>query len=266
MIDKSLSIQALKKLSKMDFDDKVRLFARCRILRQNSQINGILNRIVAFESFEDIRSEIVHHLFDQNDMYYNSERYKTIFDIMKSKQNLYKKFDAYTLCAYMIYFEKFISLATNSLTIKDIRYAKVMAYNYALKFVDVNKLNANYVEPEDQKTDSMLKKEYRRSLVIYLINDLKIQNGFAFVKNYLTDSLTNDDFLQSVPVYDPYKTYANQVEEYKDANGKVYYLDSEGNLVDVNEIQDYNYKNGVMKATNNGLMCYDKNKDDEFSR
>lgn len=268
MNDKPLTVQALKKLSQMSYEDKVRLFARCCILRQNSQIAGILTRAVGPYERNDVKAEIVHHLYDENDQYRYSRNYNELLDNMMNKQNIYNKFDDYTLCAFMVYYDRFIALAESARNINDIRYAKEKAYNYVLKYIDRDLLNMDYVENPNLKTESMLKKEYRRALVSYLAKDLNIKKGFDFVMNYLTGEFDMQEAMEeynaSRPALDPNKTYANQVEEYRGPNGTVYYMDADGNVIDYNEIEDFNINGITLSATKNGVVEYYNNRDNEY--
>ena len=258
MNDKQLTVQALKKLSQMNYEDKVRLFARCCILRQNSQISGILTRAVGSYGRTDIKAEIVHHLYDENDQYKYPNRYERLSNCMMNKVNIYNKFDDYTLCAFMIYYDKFIELADNAKNIYDIRRAKEQAYKHVLKYIDRRKLNMNYKENPNLKTESMLKKEYRRALVSYLAKDLGIKKGYDFVMGYLTGDIdmqkAEEEYNASKQTFDANKTYANQVEMYFGPNGSVYYLDADGNVVDSDNIEDFNANGITISATKDGIV------------
>ena len=107
------------------------------------------------------------------------------------------------------------------------------------------------------------KPEYRRSIVKYLTQDLKIKNGFDFVQGYVNGEL-DFDYDELIPQSDPNKVYANTVEEYKDTDGNVYYLDADGNTYDSSEISDYNYNGYSLSATKNGFVAKSKNKDNDY--
>lgn len=259
MEEKQLTVQALKKLTNMHFYEKVRLFARCAIFRQNIRINGLLIELFGIDQLDSVKAEIVHHLFDENDQYKFTADYNQLMETMKQKKDLYKKFDTYTLCAYALYYDKFIELSNKAHSLQDIRTAKEFAYNYVSKFVDRNKFNLYYKEDPDFKTDSMLKKEYRRSLVKYLQEDLNIKDGFEFLEDVLKEEITDENYMD--PYYDPNKTYANQVEEYYDENGNLYYLNAEGELIDCDDIEDFEHRNIKLTATENGIQQVIKRKD-----
>ena len=264
MEEKQLTLKLLKKLKEMDFDDKVRLYARLRVLRQNKQISGIIANSVGFESFTSLKSEITHHLYDGNDNYTYSDKYNEMFDAMCQNKNIFPFFDTYTMCAYMIYFEKFIEYAKNVYLTSDLRYAKDKALQYVKSHCnfDRKKLNMGYDE-STLKLGTLLKPEYRRSVVRFLASDLKIKNGFDFVADYMNDEYIMED---SVPVYDSNKVYANTVEEYKDENGEVYYLDTEGNLYTSDDIADYEHNGITISATDHGLTEHTSYKEEEFER
>ena len=253
MDQKPLTPQAIKKLSNMEYHEKVRLFARCYVIKQNSQIAGILSKAVGPYNVDVVKAEITHHLYDENDNYEYPKKYNELLNLMINKENVYKKFDDYTLCAYVLYFNKFIEYAQNSKNIEHIRYAKHRATKEVMEFLDRSRFNVDFIERDDAKTDSLLKKEYRRSLVNFLVKDLEVESGLAFITDYVNDEISLEDYLNSRPQLDPNKVYANQVEEYI-VNGITYYLDTEGNVLDYEQIEDFEYNGVVLSATKNGLI------------
>ena len=96
------------------------------------------------------------------------------------------------------------------------------------------------------------------------MKDLKIFNEFKAIESYLK----GEKIEQKAPKYSTLshfygqsnEVYANQVERYVDENGKPYYLDMEGNLVDCDEIKDYHMGKLTVHATKRGLVTYE---DDE---
>ena len=268
MQDKPLSANALNKLSKMSYEDKVRLFARCYIIRQNPQIAGILTAAVGKYAINDAKAEIVHHLYDQNDQYNNTHNYNELLSAMMAKQNVYDMFDDYTLCAYVLYYQKFIELAEGSKSINGIRRAKEEAFRYVKPMINFRKLNMDFVEKPDQKTEALLRKEYRRALVQYLAKDLNITKGYQFIQSYVKgEHLKEVDFDEAdlTPALDPNKVYANQVEVYKSPNtGRVYYMTPDGDPISYDEIEDITFNGITLKATKDGIV--EVKKEDEFIR
>lgn len=264
---KKLSTQSLNKLSNMSIEDKIWLYARTCIIDQNNKIKSIIINALGTYALEETKAEIVHHLYDENSPYNFPKRYKNMQMIMNNRQSIYKKSDTYTLCAYMVYYEEFIKLAKNAKTLKQIRNAKEQAYKNVKTYIDIKSLNINYDSYKLAKTDTLLKKEYRRDLLIYLINDLQIENGFDLAKNYLlgttyTHSTFTTPTSPTTPTNNSTKIYANQVEEYKNADGSVFYLDSDGNSYEYYEIEDCKHSKGILKATENGII--EQSQDDDF--
>ena len=264
MEEKQLTPFILKRLSNMSFDEKVRLYARLRVLKQNKQISGIIANSNGFEPFTDLKAEITHHLYDGNDDYYNGEKYYEMFKAMTENKNIFPMFDTYTMCMYMLYFDKFIEFAKDARFSQDIRNAKQKALLYIKENTNFDRqlLNMDYDE-KGTGMSTLLKPEYRRSVVKYLTQDLKIKNGFEFVQGYVNGEL-DFDYDELIPQSDPNKVYANTVEEYKDADGNVYYLDADGNTYDSSEISDYNYNGYSLSATKNGFVAKSKNKDNDY--
>ena len=86
--------------------------------------------------------------------------------------------------------------------------------------------------------------------------------------NYLTGDFDMQEAMEeynaSRPALDPNKTYANQVEEYRGPNGTVYYMDADGNVIDYNEIEDFNINGITLSATKNGVVEYYNDRDNEY--
>ncbi len=265
MEHKQLSAQALKKLSNMDYDDKVRLYARLRILKQNSQISGILTRTLNDYYINDVKAEITHHLYDGNNNYAYGYKYYEILDAMRENINVFQHFNTYTMCAYMIYFEKFIELAKNAKDMDDLRYAKDCALSYVKQTCDFSRdrMEMDYDEKQ-AKISSLLKPEYRREVVEYLTKDLKIKDGFEFARQNMEEDFEFTDCGEIS--YSCDKVYANNVEEYTDENGNVCYLDADGNLYQSDEIEDFNYNDYTLSATENGFSVHKKDYDDEYTK
>lgn len=264
MEEKQLTPYILKRLSNMSFDEKVRLYARLRLLKQNKQISGIISKTVGFETFNSLKAEITHHLYDGNDNYVNADKYHEMLDAMINNKNIFTMFDAYTMCMYMLFFDKFIEYAKDARYTDHIRYAKEKALDYIKSntYFDRQLLNMDYDE-KGAGMSTLLKPEYRRSIVKYLTQDLKIKNGFDFVQKYVNDEL-DIDYEDIIPQTDPNKVYANTVEEYRDANGRVYYIDADGNTYDSSEIADFDYNGYSLSATKNGFVAKSKTKDNDY--
>lgn len=260
-MDKKLTIFLVKKLSNMDFDEKVRLFARLAIMRKNSQISGLLSRIVGTEELALVKTELVHHLYDENDNHKFNTRYLDLMEALKDSKNVYDNLDTYTLCAYLVYFDNFINYVYGAKNLADIRNAKYFAYVETLNYVDPNQL---VVYSKQQSFGSLLNKEYRNSLIRYLTKDLNAKNSTQFFQDYLQGDLNQEVIYNSNPIYSPYKTYANQVEQYLDKNGNVYYLDCDGNYLDASEIEDFKYNDITIRATKQGLVC--SSREDELTK
>lgn len=252
MEPKNLTKQAIKKLEGMDYDDKVKLFARLCIMRQNKEISGIIIGAIGQEYLNEFKAELTHHLFDQNDQYGNSRNFSILLRYMMNGVNVYDQCDAYTLCAYMYYYEKFIKLAEGSRSYSDLRYAKEEAFHQTIKFCDLSRLDAQY--ESNVKFGSLLNKEYRKAVVDYLIKDLKIKNGYNFAETYMQDLYEDDIYGEPEPTLKGGKIGANCVEEYKDEKGNTYYLDADGQLYYPDEIAEYQLEDGILSATDDGFI------------
>ncbi len=257
---KKLSQQAINKLSKMSVEEKIWLYARTCIIEQNNKIKSIIINALGTYALEETKAEIVHHLYDENSPYDFPQKYKNMQMIMNNRQSIYKKSDTYTLCAYMLYYDKFIELAKNATNLKQIRWAKEQAYKNTIALIDVNLLNINYDSYYLAKTDSLLRKDYRRELLMYLIKDLDIQNGYQLAKDFILGNVYKKTPQKINTTID--KVFANQVEEYKNADGTSYYMDSDGNYYEYYEIEDCKLNNVTLKATSNGIK--EIFKDDDY--
>ncbi len=247
-MDKGLTHQAIKKLQNMTEDDKVRLLARLVIMRQNSQISGFLSRIIGTSGLGLVKSEIVHELYDGNGKY--PHRFNHLLNILSS-QNPYDGFDTYTLCAYCLYFSTFLNSVRGA-----VRYSEIVdAYKYSaditLENVDRGLLNVDAVH---KRSGALTQKDYRKYIVNYLLNDFNCKDIFGLLNRYVMGEELNQNDVLVQAQNDV--IYANQVEQYKDENGKVYYLDVDGNLVDYNEIKDFRSNNILMRATKHGVVTY----------
>ena len=260
--NKNLSTRSLNKLKILTKDEKVRLFARTCLISLNQKMRPIIYNTVGCYSYEETKAEILHHLFDQNDPYQFPQNFSDVQKILNAHQSVYKKFDTYTLCAYVLYYKLFVNTANNSKThvktMRDIRAAKEKASEKIWSFADIKNMSINYVERPEAKIDSLLKKEYRNAILVYLIDDLKIKNAYSFLLNYIKEK--NNEKTEHFNNSNNDKIYANQVEEYKDNEGNAFYLDSEGNIYKPEEISDYTFEKYKMKATKNGFITED-NKD-----
>ena len=85
-MDKSLTPQAIKKLKSMTQNDKVHLLARLVIMRQNSQISGILSRIIGTSGLGLVKSEIVHQLYDGNGR--DKQRFNHMLNVLSTKTRM----------------------------------------------------------------------------------------------------------------------------------------------------------------------------------
>ena len=251
-----LSPQAIKKLSNMSEDEKIHLLARLVIMRQNSQISGLLSRESDYLGYA--KAEIVHELYDGNGR--NKRRFNLMMEFLSDK-NPYDYFDTYTLCAYVYYFNCFLHNMNVAMTIRE---GYQIACGKTLEIVDETRL---YI---GQKTSfgSLLSKENRKAVLEFLMKDFKIYNEFKAIGSYLK----GEKIEQKSQKYSKLSTfsnqnnevYANQVERYVDENGKPYYLDMEGNLVDYDEIKDYHMGNLTVHATKLGLVTYLDNKEKTY--
>ena len=249
-----LSPQAIKKLNSMSEDEKIHLLARIIIMRQNSQISGLLSREISYGTLGYAKAEIVHQLYDGNGR--NKQRFNNLMGLLSDK-NPYDYFDTYTLCAYVYYFGYFLH---NMNVVRTIKEGYQIAGGKAYQLVDDRRLCIG------QKTSfgSLLAKNNRDAVKSYLMKDLKIFNEFKAIESYLKGEKVE----QKAPKYSTLshfyaqsnEVYANQVERYVDENGKPYYLDMEGNLIDCDEIKDYHMDNLTVHATKRGLVTYE---DDE---
>ena len=247
-MDKTLTPQLTKKLENMTDDDKVHLLARLVIMRQNSQISGLLSRIIGTSGLGLVKSEVVHELYDCNGKY--QRRFNYLLNILSS-QNPYDNFDTYTLCSYCIYFDVFLNCVKGAQRYSDIKEAFEYAADLVLEKVDQGLLNIGEMP---KKFGSLAQKDYRKNIVKYLMNDLKCTDILGLFERFITgESLIEDRFYlkESDEGY-----YANQVEQYTDSNGEIYYLDAEGNLVEYNEIKDFRYNNFIVRATKHGFVTY----------
>ena len=164
--------------------------------------------------------------------------------------------DAYTATAYALYYNKFVEYATDVRTVDEFRQAKRSAYHSVKDMANLFDLRLDYVEQTDKKTASLLAPDYRVALDKYLRKDLHIGNKreatVEFLKNYFVNDL---DALYGNENIDEhgYEVYANNVQEYYDEKGNVYYLDADGNVYYPDQVGDYNFAGGKMKATEQGL-------------
>ena len=268
---RELSKQAIKRLESMTDEEKVRLLALLEIKECNNQINGILS-VRPFVFYPDLRSELVHHLFDENDQYarerlpetridyFENERktinYKMLVNLFMQKQDIYPKMDAYTATAFALYYNYFVGYASDIRTVDEFRQAKIDAYHDVKPMADLFNLNLNYVEEDNKKTASLLAPDYRVALDTYLRKDLHLGNKrearVEFLKEYFIHDLDaiygNEDMEEH-----GYDVYANNVQEYYDEKGNVYYLDADGNVYYPDQVGDYHFEGGKMQATENGI-------------
>lgn len=265
MENKSLTIQAIKKLGSMNYEQKFRLFLRAIIMNQNSQIAGLLSHTMGIYDLKDFKSEIVHHLYDGNDEYNYYVKHNELLSAMNDKDNIYDRFDTYTLAGFVLYYSNFMEEAKDATDIRDLRWAKDNACKKTLQIIDRDKLNLSY--NNELKIDSMTKREYRKSLLEYLKKDLKIKNINDAIIDFANEDAQYEemlkDYYESLPFFESGKIYANQVEEYKTNDGKVMYLDPEGNIIDYLDIEDYVYNGYILRATSSGLI-ETKSKEMEF--
>lgn len=255
-MDKSLTPQAIKKLKSMTQNDKVHLLARLVIMRQNSQISGMLARSVGTYSLGYKKAEIVHQLYDGNGR--DKQRFNHMLNVLSTK-NPYDYFDTYTLCAYAVYFDKFLKYLSKMDTIKG---AYEEAEYETSAFVDTNSL---FIDCPHTTFGSLTSRDNRKQVVAYLFKDLKIYDIKTALEKYLKGEKIEQSSHKyqklskhqaNINVYSAGKVYANQVESYKDENGNTYFLDAEGNLIDKDEIQDFHFENITLHATKKGIKCY----------
>lgn len=247
-MDKSLTPQAIKKLKSMTQNDKVHLLARLVIMRQNSQISGILSRIIGTSGLGLVKSEIVHELYDGNGKY--RQRFNHLLNILSS-QNPYDNFDTYTLCSYCLYFDTFLNSVKGAGRYSDIKEAFEYSADIALEKVDQGLLN---IDSMHKRFGSLAQKDYRKNVVKFLMNDLKCTDIFGLFDRYISGESLTEDNSYSQQSCDG--IYANQVEQYTDENGNIYYLDVEGNLINYDEIRDFKFNDIIMRATRHGIVTY----------
>ena len=275
---RELSKQALKKLESMSEYEKVRLLALLQIKKTNSQINGMLN-VRPFVFYDGLRAEIVHHLFDENDYnareniplsreeYFENERktinYKILVNLFKQQQDIYTRMDAYTAIAYALYYYKFVELAEKADNIEKLRAAKREAYHKVRDVANLFKLNFDFVEADNQKTTSLLAADYRVALEKYLRKEFNLGYKPDAINEFLEKHFAEyEEFDFDEEEFDrepqrEYDIYANNVEEYRDDKGNVYYLDPDGHVYYPEEVGDYNDGTTVVKATEDGFLSED---------
>ena len=268
---RELSRQAIKRLESMTDEEKVRLLALLQIKECNNQINGILS-VRPFVFYPDLRSELVHHLYDENDQYarenlpetkldyFENERksvnYKMLINMFLRKQDIYPKMDAYTATAYALYYTYFVDYASEINSVEQFRQAKRDAYHKVKAMANLFDLRMDYTEQENKKTASLLVPDYRVALDKYLRKELHLGNKREAIADFLKDYFLND--LDAIYANEGnevggYDVYANNVQEYRDEKGNVYYLDADGNVYYPDQVGDYNFAGGKMIATQDGL-------------
>ena len=267
--NKQLSAKCIKTLLDLNYDEKVRLFARLKIFEQNRQISGIIYNTISKEYLAQMKYEITHQLYDGN----NSDRYKYEYaDLskkMREKNGAIPYFDAYTMCAYAIYYGKFIEFSENAKNYNDLCDAKTNALTYVRKNCDFDRsrLCLDYDEKKHNIT-VLLNAEYRKSVVEYLEKDLNIKDSFEFLKFNMKNDYSDgieEEVAQAFAIEND-KIYANNVEEYRDENGNVYYLDADGNNYESDEIADFNYNGYSLSATKDGFKVSQKENNDELTK
>lgn len=254
--NKLLTKQAITKINNMSLEEKVRLLAKASIKGQNKMIMRQIINAVGSNYCNVVKAEILHELYDGNYQY--SYSYKELQDVLNHGEDVYRIFDTYTLCAYALYYNKFIEFAKGANNLNQIRYAAEDAVKFISGTVNQSRLYMGYYEKI--KTDSILKKEYRNSLVAYLKQDLKFTDRIKFMEEYMQGkiteksykpkaSLTKDEFTQ----FEQNKIYATDVTAYTNNDGSTYYVDAEGNYYEADDITPVKYGNYVIEATPEGI-------------
>ena len=267
--NKPLSEKCIKELLSLNYDEKVRLYARLKMFGQNKKISGIICSTVPKEYLAQTKYEITHLLYDGN----NSDKYKNRFyelsKKMREKGGATQFFDTYTMCAYSIYFSKFIEYAESAKNYYDLCEAKTNALTYVRKNCDFDRdrLCLDYDEKEPD-IHLLLNSNYRDSAIKYLARDLDVKNSFEFLKCNMQEDYDHEFEEQLMEEFETTSNsiYANNVEEYRDEKGKVCYIDAEGNTYDYDEIADFNYNGYSLSATKDGFKVSQNNKKDEFTK
>ena len=273
-VHKPLSTQAIKKLEQMSEAQKIRLLARLILIKQNNRLTAISNIVLHDEwqnrpakypevdyTFGEVKAELLHHLYDQNENYEQGDKYTHMQKFLgDSSVNLYDVMDNFTMIAYVLYYSKMLKLCQkyNVRTLYDLREAKDNAYLSVAKYLDLSKMHFEYDPNMPKIPSSFMQACYRKSLFEYLKNDLKFDNEYAFLYEVATGRKyikTKTETKQPTPNYkeERYSVYANQVEVYYQG-GQCYYMDSEGNLYPADQVGDFNYGEKTIKATPNGFV------------
>ena len=264
-MDKEITNKIKEKIKSLSTKQKQYIYLRALMIEKNKQLSSLLHKKLTNVQYTTIKAELLHFLYDGNTNNGNSYRYNKLLRFFQNKQNIYDLMDNYTLCSYILFYDIFIKTSFNATNYKQIKRATNCAYYKISNFIEKNKIDFENFNDTNINLQTYLKSEYRNSMLNFLKKELKIKNNMDLINFYLQtdfnfmleDDINENIFKQKVQfsnmLNDKSKIYANQVEEYVDENGHSYYLDHEGNYIEIEEIKDFVYKNQIIKATNKGL-------------
>ena len=225
------SVNVDKEILLMPYEDKIYLYFRCYIIEQNKKFEKFLKKFLTNEEYIKIKSEIAYHLF--NKKYLNE--FNKSYNLLKQSKNIYANMDTYTLCVYSFFYDKILEYPYNEPTKESIRRAKETIYNNVKDLFKIKNLNfENNINIK--KINYLLKQENREETFNHLKKFLKIENHKKFVLEILEKEF-KDTKTESEKKINKY--YKESLEEYIDEKGNPYYLDYEGNLINNNDIEDY---------------------------
>ncbi len=273
-MNKELTPKIKEKIKSLTTKQKTYIYLRALMVEKNKQLSSVLHKKLSNEQYTIIKAELLHFLYDGNTNYGNSYRYNRLLSFFQNRKNVYDLMDNYSLCSYILYYDVFIKNVFDAHTFDQIQREALYAYNKVSKYIERDRIHFNSFNDTNINLQTYLKSEYRYSLLNFLKKELKLEKNINLINLYLYtnfDFALDDDINERISKtsksfqnnkYDNNKIYANQVEEYIDENGNAYYLDHEGNLIQISDIEDFKYENEIIKATKKGLkISYNYNEE-----
>ncbi len=264
-MNKELTPKIKEKIKSLTTKQKAYIYLRALMVEKNKQLSTFLHKILTNEQYTIIKAELLHFLYDGNTNYGNSYRYNRLLSLFQNRQNVYDLMDNYALCSYILFYDSFIKNSFDAHNYEQLKREATYTYNKILNLIERDRIHFNSFNDTNINLQTYLKSEYRQSILKFLKNELKIEKNIDLINKYLQtdfDFMLDDDIEErykkfSKPIsqknVEQDKIYANQVEEYFDENGNAYYLDHEGNLIQISDIEDFKYENEIIKATKKGL-------------